>query len=169
MVMELPPFDEDLERGVLGAILIQPDREHSAAVLRDLTPFLDPRDFAREANRLVYLAIVSAYRTVGWAALTDVAARLESTRLRQNTATAWAMLAGLCAGCTDASIVKVEALALADLGLKRLVMEGGRRLSGEVNAGAVALFNHRVQDKKQRLEEARTGKRRDIYDPLTHG
>lgn len=169
MMMDLPPFDEDLERGVLGAILIQPDRAHSAALLRDLTPFLDPRDFAREANRLVYLAIVSAYRTAGWAALADVAARLESTRFKQNTSTAWATLAGLCADCTDASIVKVEALALADLGLKRLVMEGRRRLAGAVTASAVSLFNQRVQDKQHRLEEARTGRRRETYDPLTHG
>ena len=52
------PHDEFQERGVLGALLAQPDRKHAEALLDDLAPFLDPADFFREANRKVYAAIL---------------------------------------------------------------------------------------------------------------
>ena len=39
--VDLPPHDEFQERGVLGALLAQPDRKHAEALLDDLAPFLD--------------------------------------------------------------------------------------------------------------------------------
>lgn len=155
----LPPHDEYLERGVLGAVLTQPDPDHSAALLADLAPFLEPRDFFRERHRLLYAGALSAYHRDGHALFGDVVRRLRGGgRLDALGGTAY--LAGLCADALPALVVRGAALALAELGLERLLLEARRRLPAtaadpRAAAADLAAFHRRVADKQARLAAAR--------------
>lgn len=156
LVPELPPHDEHLERGVLGAILSQPDREHSAALLRDLA-FLEPDDFWRGQNREVYFRIEFRRVREGSCLIGD---------LFRVPGTDSAYLTGLVVEASPAAIVKPEALLLADLGMERLLMWGAARLARWTPAQADN-FNDRVQAKRERIAAVRDGGRVGAaYDPL---
>lgn len=152
-VPELPPYDEYAERGVLGSILTQPDAAHSAALLGDLAPFLESRDFFRARHRVVYAGALSAYRRHGHALLGDVLRRLQAGGRLE----AWggaAALAGLAADALPALIVVEYARYVAALGLDRLLLEAPRYLAGPgtpPTPAALEAFNRRVQDKRARL------------------
>lgn len=156
LVPELPPHDEYLERGVLGAILSQPDRAHSAALL-DALAFLEPADFWRETNQRLYLAIETRRVREGSCLIGD---------LFRTTVFDSADLTGLVVEASPAAVVRQEALFLADLGLKRLVLGGAYRMA-KWTPEQVDAFNTRVQAKRERIEAARSGAAPvPVYDPL---
>jgi hypothetical protein len=148
LVPDLPPHDEHLERGVLGAILAQPDREHAAALLTDLA-FLEPGDFWRGVNREVYFRIEALRVREGSCLIGDLF-RLDGTDS--------AYLTGLVVEASPALVVKQEALRLADLGMERLLLWGAARLARWTPA-QVEGFNDRVQAKRDRIATARDGRR----------
>lgn len=155
LVPDLPPHDELIERGVLGAILSQPDRAHSAALLGDLS-FLEPADFWRAANKDVYLAVEERYVREGACLIGDLFRRggMDS-----------AYLTGLVVDASPAAVVKAEALHLAELGAKRLQLWGAFRLPAWTPE-QVDAFNDRVQAKRERIAAAREGRRAAAYSPL---
>lgn len=153
LVPDLPPHDEHLERGVLGAILAQPDREHSAALLTDLA-FLEPSDFWREANRAVFGAIEWRRVREGSCLIGDLfrAPGMDS-----------AALTALVVEASPALIVKQEALLLADLGVERLLLTA-RRIQSPQQLDALT---DRVRAKRERIAASRDGHRvMAAYNPL---
>jgi replicative DNA helicase len=158
---DLPPHDEFQERGVLGALLAQPDRKHAGMLLDDLAPFLEPGDFFREANRKVYAAILRQREALhGDGVLVGDLFRLPGMDS--------AYLTGLVVEASPAEVVRDAALYVADLGLNRVILGGVDRLAkGGMSAGAVDAFNQRVQAKRERIAAARNGRPAIIpFNPL---
>jgi hypothetical protein len=156
----LPPFDEPHERGVLGAILSQPDRPRSEALLDDLLPWLEPDDFFRQRNRQVAQAVVNSYRVRGSALIGDLwGARPRSRDGHLAVDGEWsAYLTSLVVDAHPGAVVRPVALLLADLGLERLLLET-QRLAADPNPQALAALHRRVERKRGLIDAARTGER----------
>lgn len=156
-ILDLPPHDEYLERGLLGSILCQPDKEHSAVILGDLTPILEAGDFFREANRVVYLAIEARYVRERRCLIGDLFGLpgMDS-----------AYLSGLAAEALPALLVKTAAIRVAELGMERLLLWGSTRMP-QWTPEQVDGFNQRVQAKRERIEGAKGGRpKAAAYSPL---
>lgn len=69
-----PPYDEDAERAVIGAILVDPE-----SVLREVAPILETEAFYREAHRRIYRAILDLDAMRTGIDIVTVAARLSDT------------------------------------------------------------------------------------------
>jgi replicative DNA helicase len=150
VVPDLPPHDEYQERSVLGTLLAQPDRKHAGMLLDELTPFLEPGDFFREANRKVYAAILRQREALhGDGVLIGDLFRVPGMDS--------AYLTGLVVEATDATLVREVTLYVADLGLKRVILGGSAHLAGW-SAEQVDAFNQRVQAKRERIAAARDGR-----------
>jgi len=155
LVPDIPAHDEYLERGVLGAMLAQPDREASTAILGDLA-FLEPWDFWRETNKAVYLAVEGRRIREGSCLIGDLF-RLDGMDS--------AYLTGLVVEASPALIVKQEALRLAELGMERLLLLGSTKMP-KWRPEQADSFNTRVQAKRERIEAARSGAVPFVLDNL---
>jgi len=157
LVPDLPAHDEYLERGVLGTILAQPDRERSAALLNDLD-FLTPDDFWREQHRTVYVAVRRVAHQGDGACLIGDLFGLKSPLPGMASYELTGVVESL-----DAGIVRAAALGLADLGLERMALER-YRCTTPLQVSALGV---KVAARRERIAAARSGApAAPAYDPL---
>jgi hypothetical protein len=148
LVPEFPPYDEHLERGVLGSLLAQPDRAHAAAIQDDLS-FLEPADFWREQHRLVYLALRRVRGRLGACLIGDLFNAPAALPGADSAA-----LTALVLESLDAGIVKLAALRLADLGLERLALARHR----PTTPAQLTALGARIEGRRAEIETARSGR-----------
>lgn len=141
-----PKEDEYAERGVLGSLLCQPDRNQSDLVLTALALFLEPADFCRQANAKVYSQLLLVQKRLSDGPLIEDLFRLPDADT--------SYLCGLAVEALPVLIVKHGAWYVASLGLQRRIEGMSHRLRSATPA-QIAFFNAGVQAKKDKLEAAR--------------